>query len=236
MQERIQKIISASGLMSRRAAEEAIQKGRVTVNGVPAQLGDRADTVLDRVLVDGKALPVQSSAVYVMLHKPKGYVTTMHDEKDRKDVSMLVADVGTRVYPIGRLDMYSEGLLLLTNDGELANRVMHPKNEVNKTYHTWVSGQDVGVAVEYMRQSMVLDGYETRPAQVDVLELFPGGALLSVTIHEGRNRQVRKMCEAVGLRVNRLKRVSEGGVELGDLPCGKWRFLTAEEIEELRNG
>ena len=219
--------------MSRRAAEEAITAGRVTVNGIRAKLGDKADGDRVRILVDGMPLPGNDRRVYVMLNKPKGYVTTMSDEKGRKNVSMLVEDVGTRVYPVGRLDMYSEGLLIMTNDGELANKLMHPKNEVNKTYLTWVTGEDVGMAVEYLRMPMEIDGYEISPAEAYIEDIFPGGARLSITIHEGRNRQVRKMCEAVGLRVTKLKRVSEGGLELGELPVGKWRYLDDDEVKRL---
>ena len=214
MQERLQKIISASGLMSRRAAEECIKVGRVSVNGVAAALGMSADTETDNILVDGRPLPTAGEKLYIMLNKPKGYVTTLHDEKDRRCVTELLSGLHARVYPVGRLDMYSEGLLICTNDGEFANRLMHPSRE----------------AVEYLRYPMEIDGYMTRGAEVDIISLLPGGAELAITIHEGRNRQVRKMCAAVGLRVTKLRRVREGSVELGDLPAGKWRSLTAEEI------
>lgn len=234
MRERIQKIIAASGLMSRRSAEEAIAAGRVTVNGETAVLGMQADAGLDRVLVDGKGLPAVSEKRYIMLHKPKGYVTTMHDEKNRKDVTMLLSEVGCRVYPVGRLDMYSEGLLILTNDGEAANRLMHPRHEIDKTYETWVTGEDIGMRMEFLREPMELDGYLTHGADVELLELYGNGAKLAVTIHEGRNRQVRRMCEAVGLHVTKLRRVREGELTLGDLPCGAWRDLTEEEIAWIR--
>lgn len=233
MEERLQKLIASCGLMSRRAAEECIKAGRVSVNGLTAQLGDKADIDKDTVLVDGKKLSSAGDKIYIMLNKPKGYVTTMSDEKGRKNVSELVADVPARVYPVGRLDMYSEGLLLMTNDGEFANRVMHPSHQVDKTYMTWVQGEDIGLAAEYLRQPMEIDGYVTSPADVDIADIFPGGAALSITIHEGRNRQVRKMCELVGLRVTKLKRISEGGIELGELKSGKWRRLTEAEIEIL---
>ena len=233
MTEKLQKIIAASGIMSRRAAEAIIEEGRVSVNGCTAGIGDRADAESDLILVDGKKLPANEQKRYIMLHKPKGYVTTMHDEKGRRCVQQLVAEIPQRLYPVGRLDMNSEGLLIMTNDGELANRLMHPSHEVNKTYHTWVKGEDVGFAAELLRQSMNIDGYIISPAEVDILELIPGGAKLAVTIHEGRNRQVRKMCEAVGLSVTRLVRVSEGKLQLGNLPCGKWRELSREEIEKL---
>lgn len=235
MTERLQKIISAAGLMSRRAAEDCINAGRVSVNGVTAALGDKADPALDSILVDGTPLPSTGERVYIMLNKPKGYVTTMKDEKGRKNVSQLVKDVGARVYPVGRLDMYSEGLLLMTNDGDFANRMMHPSHKVTKTYHTWVTGQDIGPAMEGLRLPMELDGYVTHPAEIDLVELFPGGAVLAISIHEGRNRQVRRMCEAVGLKVTKLRRVSEAGLELGELRSGQWRYLTAEELHKLRD-
>ena len=233
MKERLQKIICASGLMSRRAAEELIAAGKVSVNGVTAALGDKAEAGIDRILVDGKALPSAGEKLYIMLNKPRGYVTTLSDEKGRKNVSELVKELGTRLYPVGRLDMYSEGLLLMTNDGDFANRLMHPSHQVDKCYHTWVKGEDMGWAVELLRCPMEIDGYVTSPAQVDILELKGEEALLGITIHEGRNRQVRKMCEAAGLKVTRLMRVSEGGVELGTLKSGRWRRLTEEELNML---
>ena len=234
MKERLQKIISASGLMSRRAAEELIAAGKVSVNGVTAALGDKAEAGVDKILVDGKALPSVGEKLYIMLNKPRGYVTTLSDEKGRKNVTELIKELGTRLYPVGRLDMYSEGLLLMTNDGDFANRLMHPSHEIDKCYHTWVKGEDMGWAVELLRCPMEIDGYVTSPAEVDILELKGEEALLAITIHEGRNRQVRKMCEAAGLKVTRLMRVSEGGVELGTLESGKWRRLTEEELDMLR--
>lgn len=234
MKERLQKIISASGLMSRRAAEELIAAGKVSINGVTAALGDKAEAGVDQILVDGKALPSAGEKLYIMLNKPRGYVTTLSDEKGRKNVTELIKELGTRLYPVGRLDMYSEGLLLMTNDGDFANRLMHPSHEIDKCYHTWVMGEDMGWAVELLRCPMEIDGYVTSPAEVDILELNGEEALLAITIHEGRNRQVRKMCEAAGLKVTRLMRVSEGGVELGTLKSGKWRRLTEEELDMLR--
>lgn len=234
MKERLQKIISASGLMSRRAAEELIAAGKVSVNGVTAALGDKVEAGVDKILVDGKALPSVGEKLYIMLNKPRGYVTTLSDEKGRKNVTELIKGLGTRLYPVGRLDMYSEGLLLMTNDGDFANRLMHPSHEIDKCYHTWVKGEDMGWAVELLRCPMEIDGYVTSPAEVNILELKGEEALLAITIHEGRNRQVRKMCEAAGLKVTRLMRVSEGGVELGTLKSGKWRRLTEEELDMLR--
>lgn len=234
MMERLQKILSASGLMSRRAAEACIAEGRVTVNGQTAALGDKADAERDHILVDGRELPAAGEKLYIMLNKPRGYVTTLKDEKGRKNVAELVQDLGCRVYPVGRLDLDSEGLLLLTNDGEFANALAHPSHEVDKVYHTWVRGEEIEEKLERLRAPMVIDGYPIRPARVELLERLPGGALLSVTIHEGRNRQVRKMCEQAGLQVSRLRRVAEGGLHLGNLKSGRWRHLTAEELERLR--
>ena len=233
MTDRIQKLISAAGLMSRRAAEEAISAGRVSVNGERAKLGDKADPALDRITLDGKELPREAEKLYLMLNKPRGYVTTMHDEKGRRNVTELLGGLASRVYPVGRLDMYSEGLLFMTNDGDFANRVMHPSHEVEKVYHTWVTGENVEKAVHQLRRPMEIDGCTVHAKGVDIVQGFPGGALLSVTIAEGRNRQVRKMCEQAGLKVTRLVRVEEGGVKLGDLKSGCWRQLRAEEINRL---
>ena len=231
MEERIQKIISAAGLMSRRAAEQALSEGRVKVNGITASLGDKADKDKDEITVDGVKIPSSGEKVYIMLNKPKGFVCTLNDEKGRRNVTELVKALGTRVYPVGRLDMYSEGLLLMTNDGDFANKVMHPSHNVSKTYLTWVMGEDIGMAMEYLRCPMEIDGYVISPAEVDLFDLYPNGAVLAITIHEGRNRQVRKMCELVGLKVTRLLRISEGGLELGELKSGSWRHLSKEEIE-----
>ena len=233
MTERLQKILSARGVASRRKAEEMIREGRVTVNGAAASLGDSADPEVDAILVDGRALPSQAGFVYIMLNKPRGYVTTLSDEKGRKNAAMLVADCGTRVYPIGRLDMDSEGLLLFTNDGEFANRLMHPKHEVNKTYDTWVTGYAPG-AEERLKMPIALDGYAIRTPEVVLLQADGDRAKLRITIHEGRNRQVRRMCQAAGMTVTRLRRISEGALRLGDLPCGTWRYLTEKELAALQ--
>ena len=233
MAERLQKILSARGVASRRKAEEMIQNGLVTVNGAVAALGDSADPELDEILVAGKPLPAQNEYVYILLHKPRGYVTTLSDEKGRKNAAQLVADCGVRVYPVGRLDMDSEGLLLFTNDGEFANRLMHPKHEVEKTYDTWVTGYVPG-AEERLKRPITLDGYTIRPPKVLLLQAEGDRAKLRVTIHEGRNRQVRRMCQAAGMQVKRLRRISEGPLRLGGLECGKWRRLTAEELERLK--
>ncbi len=228
MTERLQKILSARGVASRRTAETMIAEGRVRVNGVTAVLGQSADPEFDEITVDGKLLPSAESYVYILLHKPRGYVTTLSDEKGRKTVAELVADCGVRVYPVGRLDLDSEGLLLLTNDGEFANRLMHPKHEVEKTYLTWVNDFSEEALVR-LKQPIQLDGYRIQPPKVHWIKQ----GLLEITIHEGRNRQVRRMCEAAGMRVTRLKRIREGNLTLGDLPLGAWRYLTQEEVKRL---
>ena len=235
-EERIQKIMSEQGLCSRRAAEQIIAEGRVKVNGHPAKVGDKMDPNRDVLHVDDERIYIQKNQqlYYLALYKPRGYVTTASDELGRKTVMELVSDIPARLYPVGRLDKDSEGLLLMTNDGDFANRLMHPSHQVDKCYHTWVKGEDMGWAVELLRCPMEIDGYVTSPAQVDILELKGEEALLGITIHEGRNRQVRKMCECAGLKVTRLLRVSEGGVELGTLKSGKWRRLTEEELNRLR--
>lgn len=234
MTERLQKILSGRGIASRRAAEEIIKVGRISVNGRIACLGDSADPEVDEILLDGKPLPIQQENVYIMLHKPRGYVTTLSDEKGRDDVSKLVADCGCRVYPVGRLDMDSEGLLLLTNDGDFANALMHPKHEVNKTYEVTVRGHHPA-APALLGRPIELDGYTIRPPQVKLLREDGDRAKYLVTIHEGRNRQVRRMCEAAGMRVTRLRRIAEGSLKLGDLPLGKWRHLTPEEVGGLKS-
>ncbi len=225
--------MSARGVASRRKAEEMIAAGRVCVNGAVARLGDTADPGTDEILVDGQPLPAETEYVYLMLHKPRGFVTTLSDEKGRKNAAQLVADCGVRVYPVGRLDMDSEGLLLFTNDGGFANALMHPKHEVDKTYDVWVTGY-TEEALERLRQPVTLDGYTIRKPEVRRVKAQNDKALLKITIHEGRNRQIRRMCDMAGMRVTRLKRIAEGAVKLGDLPLGKWRHLSSTEVELLR--
>lgn len=233
MQERLQKILSARGLCSRRKAEEWIEAGRVCVNGAVALLGASADPEIDEIAVDGILIPSAGDLVYILLNKPRGFVTTLSDEKGRKNAAILVADCGKRVYPVGRLDMDSEGLLILTNDGEFANQLMHPRNEVNKTYDTWVNGYSED-AYRRLLAPMELDGYHLRQPEISVLSEKNGSAVLRITIHEGRNRQVRRMCAIAGMNVTRLRRIREGNLELGDLPVGKWRYLSSGEVEMLR--
>lgn len=232
MKERIQKILSARGLASRRKAEELIAEGRVCCNGVVCKLGDLADPDTDVITVDGNAIPEEGTPVYLMLNKPRGYVTTLSDEKGRKNVSELVEDCGQRVYPVGRLDMDSEGLLLFTNDGQFANRLMHPSHEITKTYRVTVKGfcED---GLKRFARPMYLDGYQLQIPEITVVEADGSRATLCIRIHEGRNRQVRRMCAIAGMQVIRLVRVAEGPVLLGDLAPGKWRHLTIGELSEL---
>ena len=231
MMERLQKILASRGICSRCRAEELIAAGRVTVNGAMAQLGQSADPEIDVIALDGELLPVRGGNVYILLHKPRGFVTTLSDEKDRRTVAELV-DCGTRVYPVGRLDMDSEGLLILTNDGDFANHLTHPKAEVEKTYEVWVTHFQVG-GEKILCRPITLDGYTIRPPKVRLLSAEGTKAHLLVTIHEGRNRQVRRMCQAAGMHVTRLRRVAEGNLQLGDLKKGAWRYLTDNEVAEL---
>ena len=233
MAERLQKILSARGVASRRTAETWIQQGRVMVNGIPARLGDTADPEQDEILLDGKPLPRGREPVYIILNKPRGYVTTLSDEQGRPNAAQLVADCGVRVYPVGRLDMDSEGLLLFTNDGAFANALMHPKHQVKKTYDVWVTGYVPGAEIRLARP-IELDGYTIRKPEVKLFKAEGNRARLRVTIHEGRNRQIRRMCQAAGMTVTRLRRIREGSVWLGDLAPGAWRHLTREEVARLR--
>lgn len=233
MAERLQKILSARGVASRRTAETWIQQGRVMVNGIPARLGDTADPEQDEILLDGKPLPQGQEPVYILLNKPRGYVTTLSDEQGRPNAAQLVADCGVRVYPVGRLDMDSEGLLLFTNDGAFANALMHPKHQVKKTYDVWVTGYVPGAEIRLARP-IELDGYTIRKPEVKLFKAEGNRARLRVTIHEGRNRQIRRMCQAAGMTVTRLRRIREGSVWLGDLAPGAWRHLTREEVARLR--
>lgn len=209
-----------------------IADGRVTCNGRVCQLGDSADAAMDLILIDGKPLPQGGKSVYILLNKPRGYVTTLSDEKGRRTVAELVADCGTRVYPVGRLDMDSEGLLVMTNDGQLANRLMHPKHTVEKSYRVWITGYQED-RLEALKQPIVLDGYRIQPPKVLLKWAKGDTAQLTITIHEGRNRQIRRMCEAAEMKVTRLQRIREGALELGNLPLGKWRYLSQEEVTLL---
>lgn len=234
MEDRLQKILSAAGVCSRRKAEEYITAGRVTVNGVTAGLGDRADPERDAIALDGRAITRTGSRTVLMLYKPRGVVTTLSDEKGRKTVADLVRDCPARVWPVGRLDMDSEGLLLLTDDGELTNTLIHPRHEVEKEYLVWVTGFTQEGFLR-LAQPMTLDGQALRPAQVRRIRQEGERTVLSVVIHEGKNRQVRRMCAFCGMTVRRLKRVREGKLGLDrTLKPGQWRPLTAEEMEQLK--
>ena len=239
---RLQKIFTEFGIMSRRAAEKEIENGLVTVNGKVASLGDKADPESDVIFYKGRKIGGKKSSgnTYIMLNKPMGYVTTMSDEKGRKSVSELVADVGSRVYPVGRLDMYSEGLLLFTDDGELANALTHPSHLIGKIYRVKIKGTVDSTHIKKLTSPMELDGYKIRPIKAKIIasgKTDRDGNLYStveVTLFEGRNRQIRKMCEKCGLTVMRLCRTQVGEIVLDDLPVGKWRRLTDGEIEYLK--
>ena len=229
VEERLQKILSSAGVCSRRKAEEYLAAGRVTVNGRRAALGDKADPERDEVAVDGAVISRAAAHTYIMLHKPRGYVTTLSDEKGRKTVAELVADCPARVWPVGRLDMDSEGLLVLTDDGELTQRLTHPSHEIQKEYHVRVEG-DVEQALPVLSRPMVVDGEDMIADRVERV----GNQRLIIVIHQGKNRQVRRMCAAAGLKVTRLIRKKEGNLSLGDLKIGTWRHLTADEVALLR--
>ena len=234
MEKRLQKFISEAGIMSRRTAEEEIKKGNIKVNGARAELGQKIDDERDVVEYCGKIISADSHHIYIMLNKPAGYVTTMSDEHARKCVAELVSDVPERVYPIGRLDRESEGLLLFTNDGEFANRMMHPRYHKPKIYHVKIRGKVEPEKVTALSRPMKIDDYITKPANVSVVTLKEDYTVLAIELFEGRNRQIRKMCEQVGLFIMTLRRISVGNVKLGDLRPGKWRYLTKSEVASLK--
>lgn len=234
MMQRLQKLISAAGIASRRAAERMIEAGRVTVNGAPASLGMSADPDTDTVCVDGVPVVLSRMRRYIVLHKPRGYVTTMSDERGRPTVADLTRDAGGRLYPVGRLDMDSEGLVILTDDGAAANALMHPKHEVDKVYSVFVQGEDIKASLRQLRKMDALEGESIRPPRAMLIELKGRSAELQITIHEGKNRQIRRMCAACGLSVTRLIRIAEGPILLGELPPGRWRTMTKDEIAYLR--
>lgn len=234
---RIQKVLSELGVCSRRAAEEMIRQGRVKLNGRPVQVGDKMDTAKDLISVDGRNIrvPKKQEFVYEMLYKPRGYITTMSDERGRKTVMELVKDVPARIFPIGRLDKDSEGLLLFTNDGEFANLMMHPSHGVSKLYRVTVRPRASEAQLAELAAGVTLDdGEKTQPAGVRVMVDEPERTVLELSIQEGKNRQIRRMCEAVGLTVIRLKRSAEGPVKLGMLQPGKHHPLTRQEVAALK--
>lgn len=234
MLERLQKIISAAGITSRRASETLIQNGQVSVNGVVVtELGSKADPSKDTITVDGKVLKISVQRLYILLNKPPGYITALKDGQGRPLVTDLLKDVPDRVYPVGRLDYNTEGLLLLTNDGEWANRLMHPRHEIEKEYHVRVRGKVIDQQLKRMAEGVELEDGMTAPAVVNLVKSGEQNDWISVAIHEGRNRQVRRMCEAVSLSVVRLKRIRYGTLALGTLRAGQFRYLTESEVREL---
>jgi 23S rRNA pseudouridine2605 synthase len=234
--ERLQKILSEAGICSRRKAEELIRAGAVKVDGHPSHIGQQVDPHQCRITVDGEPIYFQRKREkhYIALHKPRGYVTTMSDEMGRKTVSDLVSDIGVRVYPIGRLDKVSEGLILLTDDGDFANMLMHPKFHISKRYRVTVDGAVSDEVASELSSGVVIDGRMTAPAIINVVSASPERTVMEMTIREGRNRQIRKMCEAVNLNVKRLKRTAIGPLKLGMLQPGEYRELTKAEVAALR--
>ncbi len=230
---RLQKVLSERGIASRRKAEELIKNGEVAVNGRVASLGDKVDPAKDIIAVGGKRIDKKVKKFYIMLHKPRGFISTMSDELNRKCVAQLVQDVPEKVYPVGRLDKDSEGLLLMTNDGDFANAVIHPSRHIEKRYRVTLKAKVSEEQLVKLSSGMEIDGYKTQPAKVNVLKLEPNRTVLEIVLKEGRNRQIRKMCEQVCLDVARLKRISIGQVKLGMLQPGKWRELSREEVRAL---
>lgn len=230
---RLQKFLSEAGVASRRKAEEMIRSGMVKVNGSVAEIGDSVDPQKDNVYVSGKKIKKESSLRYILLNKPRGYVTTTDDELGRKCVLELVKGVKERIYPVGRLDRVSEGALILTNDGEFANAMMHPSKHVPKTYRVTVRPDITAQQIDELSSGIMIEGRMTAPADVQLLQKEEGRAVVEIVLYEGRNRQIRRMCEALGLEVARLKRTAVGSVKLGMLRPGEWRDLTAQEVESL---
>ncbi|MDP4119740.1 MAG: pseudouridine synthase [Bacillota bacterium] len=232
---RLQKMLSDCGVASRRKAEQLILEGHVKVNGQKAQIGDKVNPYKDKVFVSGKRITpgARGKNIYIMLHKPRGYITTMSDEMDRKCVAELVKDIDARIYPVGRLDRESEGLLIMTNDGDFANTLTHPKTHINKVYRVTIRPGITEDQVTALMTGMMIDGYKTAPCEVRVISKQEGRTVLEIVLREGRNRQIRKMCEQLGLEVARLKRISIGSVKMGMLQPGKWRDLTPDEIKKI---
>ncbi len=234
---RLQKYIADAGIMSRRAAEEEIKMGNMAVNGHVATPGTKVDPANDVITYRGKRIRYEARKyTYIMLNKPRGYLSSTSDDRGRKCVTDLLVGVTARVYPVGRLDLISEGILLLTDDGELKNKLTHPSHSIPKVYRVKVEGPVSEEQYEILTSPLVIDGYEIKPVEVAVTATDESGTVLKMTLYEGRNRQIRKMCEAAGLTVKRLARVSIGNLKLGGMPVGKWRYLTDDEVEYLRRG
>jgi len=233
---RLQKFFTDCGILSRRAAEQEIAAGRVRVNGVVAEVGQKIDPSHDVVEYRGRRIGAEERPrfTYIMLNKPRGYLSTVTDDRGRHTVTELVEDAGVRVYPVGRLDMDSEGLLLLTNDGDLTNRLTHPRHEIPKIYHVKVRGTVTAEQIKALSSPMVIDGYTILPVETELISVKEGHSVLRMTLFEGRNRQIRKMCEQQELVVIRLCRVAIGDLKLGTLAPGKWRYLTRTQIEYLK--
>lgn len=232
---RLQKLFTDCGILSRRAAEEEIKAGKVTVNGTVAELGQKVCPDTDVVLYKGKRItpPEKKDFVYILLNKPCGVVTSAKDEKGRKCVTDIVK-AGTRVYPVGRLDLNSQGLIIMTNDGELTNKLTHPRHEIPKIYEVEVKGEITKEQLTALNESMVLDGYIIMPVKTELVSKSPASSTLKMTLFEGRNRQIRKMCDSQGLKVMKLTRTAIGPIKMDCLPSGKWRYLTEEEINILK--
>ncbi len=230
---RLQKFLAESGVASRRKSEELIADGKVKVNGKTASIGDKINPKKDTVTVSGKKIVKRKEFTYILLHKPRGFITTMSDEMDRKCVAELIKDVPVRVYPVGRLDRDSEGMLLFTNDGEFANAMTHPTKHVPKTYRVTVRPSITEDQITQLTTGIIIDDRKTAPAQVRVVTKEEGRVVLEIILYEGRNRQIRKMCEAVGLEVARLKRTAIGSIKLGMLKQGAWRELNEDEVRKL---
>lgn len=234
---RLQKYFTDCGIMSRRAAEKEIADGKVKVNGAVAELGQKIDPSVDKVYYKGKLISPKEDdkKIYIILNKPRGFVTTMSDEKGRATVCELVSSLGERVYPVGRLDMDSDGLLLMTNDGELANMLTHPRHEIPKIYHVTVVGKVTPSQLSKLSSPLLIDGYEIMPVTADVICVDEKSTVLKMTLYEGRNRQIRKMCEQCSLEITRLSRVAIGNIDLGELKSGEFRHLREDEVLYLKS-
>lgn len=233
---RLQKFMAHSGIASRRKSEKLIQEGRVRVNGKTiTKLGSKVDPSKDKVYVDDQPISLESNKVYIMLNKPTGYVTTLSDEKDRRIVTDLISNIKERIYPVGRLDMDTSGLLLMTNDGDLTHKLTHPSYEITKRYIARVKGIPSKKDLKEFREGLIIDNKLTSPAKIKIVKKFKSESILDISIYEGRNRQVRKMCEKINHPVRELERISIGRLRLANLPLGKWRYLDSKEVNYLKS-